>query len=54
MYFVGLKFQYAATSDVLVGVGRDAEYVVKHIVSRSASEGFSDAQRTKVSLGGGR
>ena len=33
LYFVGLPFQYAATSDVLPGVGRDAEYVAKHIVS---------------------
>ena len=35
LYFVGLQFQYAATSDVLPGVGRDAEYVVRHIASRN-------------------
>jgi putative flavoprotein involved in K+ transport len=34
LYFVGLPFQYAATSDVLPGVGRDAEYTAKHIASR--------------------
>jgi putative flavoprotein involved in K+ transport len=34
LYFVGLHFQYAATSDVITGVGRDAEYVVKHIAAR--------------------
>jgi putative flavoprotein involved in K+ transport len=34
LYFVGLLFQYAAGSDVLPGVGRDAEYVAKHIASR--------------------
>jgi putative flavoprotein involved in K+ transport len=34
LYFVGLLFQYAATSDVLPGVGRDAEHVAKHIASR--------------------
>jgi putative flavoprotein involved in K+ transport len=34
LYFVGLVFQYAAGSDVLPGVGRDAEYVAKHIASR--------------------
>ena len=34
LYFVGLHFQYAATSDVLPGVGRDAEYIAKHIASR--------------------
>jgi putative flavoprotein involved in K+ transport len=31
LYFVGLVFQYAAVSDVIPGVGRDAEYVAKHI-----------------------
>jgi putative flavoprotein involved in K+ transport len=34
LYFVGLLFQYAVTSDVLPGVGRDAEYIAKHIASR--------------------
>jgi putative flavoprotein involved in K+ transport len=33
LYFVGLLFQYALSSDVLPGVGRDAEYIAKHIVS---------------------
>ena len=31
LYFVGLLFQYAVSSDVLPGVGRDAEYIAKHI-----------------------
>jgi putative flavoprotein involved in K+ transport len=35
LYFVGLPFQYAATSDVLPGVGRDAKYVVKQLVARA-------------------
>jgi len=35
IYFVGLEFQYAATSDILLGVGRDGEYVAKHIASRA-------------------
>ena len=35
LYFMGLRFQYAAASDVFPGVGRDAEYVAKHIASRS-------------------
>ncbi|MEX0985785.1 MAG: NAD(P)-binding domain-containing protein [Actinomycetota bacterium] len=35
LYFVGLPFQYAATSDVLPGVGRDAAYVVKMLLRRS-------------------
>jgi putative flavoprotein involved in K+ transport len=34
LYFVGLVFQYAASSDVIPGVGRDAEYIAKHIASR--------------------
>jgi putative flavoprotein involved in K+ transport len=34
LYFVGLLFQYAATSDVLPGVGRDAAYIAEHIASR--------------------
>jgi putative flavoprotein involved in K+ transport len=34
LYFVGLLFLYAAVSDVLPGVGRDAEYIAKHIASR--------------------
>jgi putative flavoprotein involved in K+ transport len=33
LYFVGLPFQYAASSDVLPGVGRDAKYIVKHLVA---------------------
>jgi putative flavoprotein involved in K+ transport len=33
LYFVGLPFQYAAVSDVLPGVGRDARHVVRHLVS---------------------
>ena len=38
LYFVGLLFQYAAGSDVLPGVGRDAEYIAKHIaLSRRAN-----------------
>lgn len=37
--FVGLRFQYAASSDVLPGVGRDAEYVARHIASRKPSGG---------------
>ncbi len=40
LYFVGLPFQYSAGSDVLPGVGRDAEYVVRHLV-----RGDEDATR---------
>jgi putative flavoprotein involved in K+ transport len=34
LYFVGLKFQYSASSDVLPSRGRDAAYVAKQIASR--------------------
>jgi putative flavoprotein involved in K+ transport len=34
LYFVGLMFQFSAASDVIPGVGRDARYVVDHLVSR--------------------
>lgn len=33
LYFVGLRFQYAAVSEVLPGVGRDAAHVVRHLVA---------------------
>jgi putative flavoprotein involved in K+ transport len=36
LYFVGLVFQHAATSDVLPGVGRDAAYVAKRLASACA------------------
>ena len=35
LYFTGLIFQHAATSDVLPGVGRDAEHVAKHIAAHA-------------------
>jgi putative flavoprotein involved in K+ transport len=42
LYFLGLIFQYAGSSDVLPGRGRDARYIAKHIAARqqraSASE----------------
>jgi putative flavoprotein involved in K+ transport len=34
LYFVGLIFLYAAVSDVLPGIGRDAEHIADHIASR--------------------
>jgi putative flavoprotein involved in K+ transport len=35
LYFVGLIFQYAISSDVLPGVGRDAERIAQHIAATS-------------------
>ncbi len=37
LYFVGLAFQFAFSSMLVGGAGRDAEYVVKHLVSRKRS-----------------
>jgi putative flavoprotein involved in K+ transport len=37
LFFVGLQFQYAATSDVFPGVGRDAEYIADQIATRVRS-----------------
>jgi putative flavoprotein involved in K+ transport len=34
IYFMGLEFQYAKSSNVLIGASRDGEYVAKHIASR--------------------
>jgi len=34
LYFMGLLFQYAVSSDVLPGVGRDARLIAKHIAQR--------------------
>jgi putative flavoprotein involved in K+ transport len=33
LYFMGLAFQYAASSEAVPGVGRDGEHVAKHIVA---------------------
>jgi putative flavoprotein involved in K+ transport len=35
LYFLGLTFQYAFTSDALPGVGRDAKRIARHLASRS-------------------
>jgi putative flavoprotein involved in K+ transport len=37
LYFVGLRFQYAVSSDVIPGVGRDAEYIAKYIAKYIAA-----------------
>lgn len=39
LYFVGRKFQYAATSDTLAGVGRDAAYVAEALTARVREPG---------------
>jgi putative flavoprotein involved in K+ transport len=35
LYFLGLVSQYAGSSDVLPGRGRDARYIAKHIGAKS-------------------
>jgi putative flavoprotein involved in K+ transport len=35
LYFVGLPFQFSRASDTVPGVGRDARYVVKHLLRRA-------------------
>jgi len=42
LYFVGLPFQFAAASDVLPGVGRDAAYVVKQMGRRAPARSARD------------
>jgi putative flavoprotein involved in K+ transport len=51
LYFVGLHFQYALSSDVLPGVGRDAEYIAKHII---ASRDEPNGRPTPHALAGAR
>ena len=34
LYFTGLAFQYAFSSMLILGAGRDAEHVSKHIIAR--------------------
>jgi putative flavoprotein involved in K+ transport len=42
--FVGLLFQYSLSSDVLPGIGRDAEYIAKHIASRAGREPVAERE----------
>lgn len=42
LYFTGLSFQYSFSSMLIAGAGRDAEYVVDHLVARQRqSEGVA-------------
>ena len=44
LYFVGLAFQFAFSSMLVGGVGRDAEYVVRHLDVRSSKTQRSAAR----------
>jgi putative flavoprotein involved in K+ transport len=48
LYFVGLHFLYAATSDTITGVQRDARRVVKHLASRRRTAPTSDGVEAAV------
>jgi len=41
LFFVGLPFQFAATSDVLTGVGRDVRYVTKRLAAYLSERSLS-------------
>lgn len=45
LYFVGLKFLYSALSDTLLAIGRDAGYVVDHIVDQRRAGSSQAATR---------
>lgn len=38
LYFVAIKFQHSPLSDTLLAVGREAELIVEHVATSSASE----------------
>lgn len=44
LYFMGLLFQYSLSSGLIGGVGRDAQYIVDHIVSTRAGRADDLAQ----------
>lgn len=50
LYFAGLAFQYAFSSMLILGAGRDAEHVTRQIVARAA-HGDRDAGRSPARAG---
>lgn len=46
LYFVGLPYQFALNSALLDGVGRDAEYVARHIVATATGGSRRDQHST--------
>jgi len=51
LYFVGMPFQYALSSDVLPGVGRDAEYIAEHIARNLNPHRPNDRSRVLAPTG---
>ena len=47
LYFVGLAFQYAFSSMLVGGAGRDAAYVVKQLAARSATACSGSGRRRR-------
>jgi putative flavoprotein involved in K+ transport len=48
LYFVGLEFLYAATSETVTGVTRDARRVVRHLTTRRAASNGSVPAAARV------
>jgi len=46
LYFLGLPFQYAATSDLVTGVGRDARRLARHIVKQRGRSSNQEHDRS--------
>jgi putative flavoprotein involved in K+ transport len=49
MYFFGLHWQYAMSSATIVGVGRDAEYVIRALGSRPRASALERGDRSPES-----
>jgi putative flavoprotein involved in K+ transport len=49
LYFVGLFFLSAATSSLVGGVGRDAAFIAKHIVSSELNSWRQSQERPNES-----
>jgi putative flavoprotein involved in K+ transport len=48
LYFVGLEFLYALSSNMIQGVSRDAEYIVQHLTERSGKQVFAAKEYAKL------
>jgi len=53
LYFMGLVFLYSLSSALIGGVGRDAEYIAKHIAKREDGRPADAAGRSSL-MGGTR
>lgn len=52
LYFCGLHFQFAAASDSIVGMQRDARYVMKHLLRHRPSTSVAEEAREKTTVHG--